>query len=336
MWNILPSDDERMIADSARAFLAAELPLERLRPKPTTLVSWDSIRPAMAELGLFSAGLPEAAGGAGLGMVEEMLIQRECGRYVTSPAALAMTLDGHACAEAGDLAEARTLTSGDRSVGLALLAGDAGGMAPVHVFDWRAGDPLLGWTQAGIGLFPADALLDPREEQCTDESVSLHTGMLDLDRALHWHAADRSNLLHRARVLVAASLVGLAEHACDLTVDYAKIREQFGKQIGSFQAVKHRCADMGVRARLAWYQTNVACLKVMAHAPDTALQLGGALLLSAEAAHENARAGVQMHGAIGFQAECDVHWFVKRAHIYDWLAGGRLALARDVLDCKAA
>jgi alkylation response protein AidB-like acyl-CoA dehydrogenase len=131
--------------------------------------------------------------------------------------------------------------------------------------------------------------------------------------------------------MLAAALTGLAEHACTLTVEYARIREQFGKPIGTFQAVKHRCADMGVRARLAWYQTSLACLKAQNRAKDADFQVASALLVAADAAHENGRAGIQMHGGIGFQAECDMHWFMKRAHVYDQLAGGRRRPSETVL-----
>ena len=327
MWNILPNEDEAMITDSVRTFLSAELPLERLRPKPVKTVDWDEIRPAMAELGLFAVGLPETAGGSGMGLVEEMLIQRECGRYVASTSALAITLAGHICAEAGDKDQAAEVTSGASSVALALV----GPQGQAYAFDWRAGDRLVAWNDKGIGLFPADAFSNPQAEECTDDSLTLHAGTLAMDKALHWIDAGRTALLSRVRVLLAASLVGLADHACELTVEYAKIREQFGVAIGTFQAVKHRCADMGVRARLAWYQTNVAALKAVAGADDAGLQVDSALLLAAEAAHENGRASIQMHGGIGFQAECDVHWFMKRAHVYDQLAGGRLAVAGQVL-----
>ncbi|MDR2858335.1 MAG: acyl-CoA/acyl-ACP dehydrogenase [Novosphingobium sp.] len=335
MWNILLNDDEAMITESVRAFLSAEMPLERLRPKAVQ-ADWQAIRRNMAELGWFAVGLSEECGGAGLGLVEEMLIQREFGRYVVSPSTLAIVLAGHICSAAGDPARAVEATSGEAAVGLALLHPDARGMAPAYLFDWQEGGRIVAWTDAGIGLFPAAALSGWRPEEAMDDSLTLHSGTLALDKAIHWIPARQSPLLARARVLIAAALVGLADHACDLTVAYAKIREQFGSPIGAFQAVKHRCADMGVRTRLAWYQTNVACLKTIAEAPDAALQTDSALLLAAEAAHENGRAGIQMHGGIGFQAECDIHWFMKRAHVYDQLAGGRLALARSVLSYPPA
>ena len=114
-------------------------------------------------------------------------------------------------------------------------------------------------------------------------------------------------------------------------MEYAKVRTQFGKPIGSFQAVKHRCADMGLRMRLARYQTSLAALKVQAGSPDMPVQVASAAYNAIVAAHENARAAVQMHGGIGFQAECDVHWFVKRAHVYEQLAGGLQAQCHDII-----
>jgi alkylation response protein AidB-like acyl-CoA dehydrogenase len=327
MWNILPNEDEAMIADSVREFLTAELPLQRLRPKPVKVVEWDAIRPEMAQLGWFAVGLPEACGGSGLGLVEEMLIQREFGRAVASLASLGMVVAGQVCAAAGDTVLAAEVTSGEVSVGVALVRDGGAAM----VFDWRPGDRIVAWTDDGVGLFPSEALAGALQGECTDDSLSLHSGTLALDKAIHWIPAAGSDLLLRVRVLLAAALAGLAERACELTVDYARIREQFGVAIGSFQAVKHRCADMGVRARLAWYQTCVAALQVADGADGAPLQVESALLLAAEAGHENGRAGIQLHGGIGFQAECDIHWFMKRTHVYEQLAGGKRAVAARVL-----
>jgi alkylation response protein AidB-like acyl-CoA dehydrogenase len=152
-----------------------------------------------------------------------------------------------------------------------------------------------------------------------------------MSKARYWIPAATAPIALRAQVLLAARLIGLAEHACDLTVEYAKVRQQFGKPIGSFQAVKHRCADMVLRARLAWHQTALAGLKVQAAARDAALHAAAAKLIAAQAAHENARAAIQLHGAIGFQSECDVHWFMKRAHLYDQIGGGMQVQARRVM-----
>jgi alkylation response protein AidB-like acyl-CoA dehydrogenase len=285
----------------------------------------------MARLGWFSVGLPETIGGAGLGLVEEMLIQREFGRSLVSPSTLATVLAGHICVLAGDEALGRDVISAKAYVSLGLVLPGAAPRARTYAFDWQFGNLMLAWTNEGMGLFAAEAFGNIQADTCTDDSLTMHVGELALDKAIHWIPSSTAPLLMRAQVMLAAALTGLAEHALEMTVKYARIREQFGKPIGTFQAVKHRCADMGVRARLAWYQTNLACLKVQARAKDAELQVACALLLAAEAAHENGRAGIQIHGGIGFQAECDVHWFMKRAHVYDQLVGGRERLSQKII-----
>jgi alkylation response protein AidB-like acyl-CoA dehydrogenase len=291
----------------------------------------------MAELGWFGVGLPEAAGGAGLGLVAEMLIQRECGRYLVSPTVLAAVLAGHVAFHAGDGGRAAELAAGKTLVALAIDAEPAREAARPRVIalDWDGSAPLLHWNERGMGLFSADALGESEAGQGFDDSVAVRTGRLAADQALLWVSADTQPLVLRARVLLAAALVGLAEQACDLAVDYAKVREQFGKPIGSFQAIKQRCADMAVRQRLAWCQTSLAGLKLESCAADAALQVACAKLLAAEAAHENGRACIQVHGGIGFQAECDAHWFLKRARVYDQAGGAMAEQARRVIAAPA-
>ncbi len=322
MLDLLIDEDEAMIAATVRDFLARELPIERLRPKAVT-IDLARTRAEMFELGWFRLGLPESVGGADLGLVEEMLIQRECGRYLIGPWTLATVLGAHVAHQAGDLALASDVGSGKTSVALAIMSATDGNaeQVPTCAFDWSEGNLLLVCNDDGIGLFDAAAFTKARPDPCLDESVTMHAGMLAVRQPRYWISAKQSPLVLRASVLLAAALIGLAEQALDLTVEYAKVRTQFGKLIGSFQAVKHRCADMALRARLGWYQTNLACLKVQAAAPDAVLQSAAAKLVAAQAAHENGRAAIQMHGGIGFQAECDAHWFMKRAHLYDQFGG---------------
>jgi alkylation response protein AidB-like acyl-CoA dehydrogenase len=330
MWNLLLNEDERMIADSVREFLARELPIERLRPKGVA-ADPARARAEMVELGWLGVGLPEDAGGSGLGLVEEMLIQRECGRYMVSPSILATVLAAHVAQTAGDTALAQALVSGEATAALAILPQGGGESREAYALDWSAGERLLAWDETGMGLFDASAFGGVREDEALDDSVTLHVGQLAFGAPALWVPADQAPLVQRAEVLAAAHMVGLAEHACELAVEYAKVRHQFGVPIGSFQAVKHRCADMGVRWRLAWYQTNHAALKVQHGAPDARLQAASAKLVAGNAAHENGRGAIQVHGGIGFQAECDVHWFMKRAHVFDQLGGPVAALARRVV-----
>jgi alkylation response protein AidB-like acyl-CoA dehydrogenase len=332
MWDLVLDDDQMMIAESVREFLASEAPIERLRPNAVS-ADFARTRAGIIELGWFALGLPEAVGGAGLGVVEEILVQRECGRQLISPSILATVLAAHVAAEAGEAALVHELSTGTRAaaVGMILTTKSPDTRSTAYAFDRNKDDLLLAWADDGMGLFNAASFADARLEVSLDDSVRLEVGSLDPSESQHWISSATAPVVLRSLVLLAAGLIGLAEHACDLTVEYAKVRQQFGKPIGSFQAVKHRCADMVLRARLAWCQTALAGLKVQAGARDAALHAASAKLIAAQAAHENARAAIQLHGAIGFQSECDVHWFMKRAHLYDQIGGGMQAQARRVM-----
>lgn len=325
-----------MIVDSVREFLSSELPIERLRPHATP-VDLNHAHQSMVELGWFGVGLPESAHGTGMGLVEEMLIQRECGRFLVSPSVLATVLAAHVAYHANNMPLVSNIIAGKTSAALGILDSPDGfpesntGM----VLDWQDTDLVLLWNDKGMGLFAIDALTNIQPDECLDESVSMHSITINFDGALCWVDNSVYPLGLHANLLLAAQMVGLADRACDLAVEYAKVREQFGQAIGSFQAVKHRCADMGVRARLSWYQTNLACLKLQASAEDAPLQVASAKLLAAQAAHENGRAGIQVHGGIGYQSECDAHWFVKRAYIYDQAGGNIVAQTRHVVEAAS-
>jgi alkylation response protein AidB-like acyl-CoA dehydrogenase len=134
-------------------------------------------------------------------------------------------------------------------------------------------------------------------------------------------------------LLTASLQVGLAARMTELAVDYAKQREQFGKVIGSFQAVKHLCADMFVRAELA--RAAVHSAAVMLDDPDVgdaARAVAGAKLLADEAATANGRSCVQVHGGMGFTWEVPVHFFVKRAWVHATEFGTADEHAEDLAD----
>ena len=127
-----------------------------------------------------------------------------------------------------------------------------------------------------------------------------------------------------AATVTAAQLVGIAAACTDAAVGYAKERQQFDKPIGSFQAVKHICADMFVRtdtARAAVYAA-AAALDAPGSA-DERRAVAAAKLLAGQAATANARSSLQVHGGMGFTWEVDVHLYLKRAWLLDKVFGGQ-------------
>jgi alkylation response protein AidB-like acyl-CoA dehydrogenase len=115
--------------------------------------------------------------------------------------------------------------------------------------------------------------------------------------------------------------VGVAEGARNMAVDYAKVREQFGKPIGSFQAIKHLCADMAIRSEAALCQASFAALVIDQDHRDADYHATSAKLVATDAALRNAADNIQIHGAFGFTAEANAHHFLKRAHVIDLLWG---------------
>jgi hypothetical protein len=133
------------------------------------------------------------------------------------------------------------------------------------------------------------------------------------------------------RVLTGAFLVGIAAAVCDMAVAYAKGREQFGRPIGAFQAVKHLCADMVVRAETARAAVDVAAL--CADQPGTGdpdRAAAGAALMAAEAALANAKTCIQVHGGMGYTWEVPAHLYLMRARVLAGSLGSLDELAREV------
>jgi alkylation response protein AidB-like acyl-CoA dehydrogenase len=117
-------------------------------------------------------------------------------------------------------------------------------------------------------------------------------------------------------------LAGLAQAALEMAVGYAGVREQFGRPIGSFQAVKHHCANMALAARLACDQVCFAAMAFDDDRDDVALQIESALFVAGTAAIENTGKNIQIHGGIGFSDEADPHRLLKRARLIIEIAGG--------------
>jgi len=145
------------------------------------------------------------------------------------------------------------------------------------------------------------------------------------------HASADPSLWRSARILVCAQLAGCAEAALKLAVDYAQVREQFGQVIARFQALKHMCADMAVRCEATWSQTLLAALSLQGGRAGAAFEVEAAELLARTAAIDITEQCIQLHGGIGFTAECDAHRFLKRAHLLVKLLGDARAVQSRLL-----
>jgi alkylation response protein AidB-like acyl-CoA dehydrogenase len=308
MIDLLPDDDQKALIDNFESVLAAEAPLARLRDGQGDL----ALLARLAELGWFGLGLPESAGGVGLGLIEEALLFREAGRFLVGPRLFAAVLGAHAAVRAGDPALAAALAGGER--GACLLSCDGR-----HAFDRQPGDSLVRVDEEGIRLFGEAALVRAEPIAGLDPAIALER--VELDEKGVRRLADRMIAL-RMKVLVSASLVGLAEAARDRATLYAKERQQFGQPIGAFQAIKHRCADMAVGCESAWTLTALAALCLGSGRHDAAFQAAAARIVAGDAALAAVRGNVQIHGGMGFTDECEAHLLVKRCHFLLQLAGG--------------
>ena len=326
MIDLRPTPEQEQVVASVADFLSAELPGERLLPKPLSVLNDDRAKWAqMGELGFFGLGLTEEQGGVGYTVIEEALISREFGRYLVSPNALATLLGAHVAALAGDETLTAGIVAGEAKVSIAnpfTIQDTDEPTGDHHLIDARDARWLVFWNQKGAGLFPKDAFEDVREVEPVDASITLERGFLKGAKAPLWVAFETDDIPRRADLLAAAYLVGMAEATRDASVEYAKIREQFDQKIGSFQAVKHRCADMALRASAAWSQTVFAALSARDQRADAGFHVHAARLIAAEGALKNAAVNIHNHGGIGFTGENLAHHYLKRGHILDRIGGG--------------
>lgn len=268
--------------------------------------------------GFFGLRLPEADGGAGLGLPEAALLFEEAGSALL-PGPLTAT---HLAA--GLIPGAAT---GETVVTLV----DARGAGPYPVAHLDTADAVLVLT-ADIRVADASDVRKRAEPlRSVDPLTPLHllvrTDISEItpNRVVPENGAARAGTLRReAAVLEAAQRVGRAGRMVRTAVQHAREREQFGRPIGSFQAVKHLCAEMLVRAELA--RTAVYAAAVTADPYETA----AARLLAAEAATRNARDCLQVFGGMGFTWEADVQLHIKRSWMPD-VCGAAAGADEDML-----
>jgi alkylation response protein AidB-like acyl-CoA dehydrogenase len=298
-------EDQRALQQGVRSFCEGRLPVEALQE----LANRGGFDPALwkelAELGVFSLRRPESEGGVGLGSADAVVVFAELGRSL-APGPLAWThLAAGLVPGAG---------SGEAVVGgLDRLRPSS---EPVLVESLEHLDALLVLAPEGVER------LDPRRLEARPVATPLdpltplhHVANLPRGELLAGPEV-AARLQREGAALVAAQLLGIAERTTELAVDYAKKREQFGRPIGGFQAVKHLCADMFVRqevARAAAYAAGATLDDP--GVGDLERAVSSAKIIAAEAAIRNARSCIQVYGGMGFTWEMPPHYYWKRAWV---------------------
>jgi len=337
------TDEHRSLADVARGFLrdtkAAGLARTALE---SSEVGAEELWSRMAAMGWTGLHLPEEFGGEGAGLPELAVVVEELGRVVAPGPFLPSAVASASIDRIGSAAQRSRWLPGfaDGSTVAALglgvvdlrrgtdgtLTGDAGPVLGARTADLLllavSGDLILVRAGApGVTVTPVDAL---------DPTLGIARVQLTGAAVDDLFSAGADTAVRLARALGAAEASGGARAALDMAVDYVKVREQFGRIIGSFQAVKHHCADMLVAAELAvavaW---DAARTDVPSDQGHLAADVAAAVAL--ESYVINAQKNIQLHGGIGFTWEHDAHLYLRRANTLAGLLGtvgsARLAVA---------
>jgi alkylation response protein AidB-like acyl-CoA dehydrogenase len=297
----------------------------------------------MAELGWTGLALPEEWGGQGLGIVDLAVLFEELGYALAPTPLLSDTVAGLALATCGSDEQKerwlRPLAAGEIRGTPAIY--DAGSSAQVGEFEMEArsdgdgvvldGEKVLVMDAASAGFFLV-ATADGRrhvvereadgvtvsQENSIDPTRRLYSVRLDqvrvgADATLPGERADYHPVFHRVCIAFSAELTGVAQRALEMAIEYAKERQQFGRPIGSYQAVSHRCAQMLLETENSRSATLYAAWTADAEPDTLPLAASMAKAYSSDAGMRVTDAAIQVHGGIGFTWEHDLHFFLKRA-----------------------
>ncbi|MDT7755223.1 MAG: 3-oxochol-4-en-24-oyl-CoA dehydrogenase [Mycobacterium sp.] len=303
--------------------------------------AWRAVYERLAQLGIFGVAIPEDLGGAG-GSIEDLCAMVDEAAAALIPGPVATTALATLVVTDEKLLDG--LASGERTAGVALgsdITFDAGSGTATGTAEF-----VLGGVADGLLVLPAGdqwVLVDAAAGGAAVEALEATDFSRPLARVeLASAPATVLPLTHQRMVdltatVLAAEAAGLARWMLDTATDYAKVREQFGKPIGSFQAVKHMCAEMLLRAQ----QIAVASADAAgAVADDDEAQLSIAVAVAAatgiEAAKVNARDCIQVLGGIGITWEHDAHLYMRRAYAIAQFLGGKSFWLRWCADLTRA
>jgi alkylation response protein AidB-like acyl-CoA dehydrogenase len=345
------SDDQELLRDSVRRYLADRAPLPYVRVHYDDPAVVDDVWRGLAHLGLTAMLVPESAGGAGMGMVDLALPLGETGRAVY-PGPLAASAVGAASFLAAiaphpladewlpRIADGRavaTLALTDARAEPVRADGPGWSGTKTHVPDGVAADLLLVSvdpdTVVAVEASDPDVTVSPLATVDGSRKFATVSGARATGIRIPDAAAALATAEDRLALAYVLDGVGTAETALELAVAYAKEREQFGKPIGAFQAVQHLCADM-LRAvelgRAAAYYAAWACDDADAGERRRAVTMARAF--TADGLYRVGATAIQVFGGVGFTWEHDIHLFYKRLLTLQHLGGS----ASDHLEALAS
>lgn len=336
------TEDQQLIQSTAREVLESRSGTAGARAVEGEAAGFSSaLWKEMVELGWMGLGLPEEYGGLGLGFLETCLLIEEMGRFqVPSPFLSTVVCCGMPIVRFGTDAqkasrlgaiglgrvmsyavgnsEPSRITVRDSSDGF-LLDGTAffvpyaDSAEELLVVAERSGRPigfLVDPTEPGITRTRLDAVGSDPQFRVDFENVALSSDRVLGDSAEGQPVADCLSAYTTAATC--AAMVGGAGRVLDMTIEYAGQREQFGRPIGSFQAVQHHCADMAMDVLSSRFISYEAIWRLSA-GHDAAMEVSMAKAWAGEAYQRVCELGHQVHGAIGFTREHDLHYYLRHA-----------------------
>jgi alkylation response protein AidB-like acyl-CoA dehydrogenase len=353
------SESQQILKDTSRKFFAGESPIAAVRKAMETETAYDAaLWTKLAEQGFTGIITPEEYGGMGLGKVELVLLMEEAGyALLPGPFFSTVALAGaviDACASPEQKKKyLERIAAGQARATVALVeaagswdteslkistAGNKLNGTKLFVTDAAAADFIV--VIDGDGVFIVDA-----------KALGLHVEAMkgmDLARKIYsvefkntpaerlGNAGGLSGALDVATTALCAEMTGGMQRVLELTVGYAKTRKQFGKPIGTFQAVQHLCADMYLETESSRSATYYAAWALEENMPDAVAAVSVAKMYASDASRNVGNRGIQVHGGMGFTWENDIHLYYRRAKASETMLGDatfhRERIARLVID----
>jgi alkylation response protein AidB-like acyl-CoA dehydrogenase len=318
------TDDQQAIKRTAKEFLADRFTPERVRELAETRAYDDDAWREMCELGWPGIFIEERNGGQGLSVIELVILMEELGYALAPVPFLSNAAAGLALQFAGTPDQRERwlpgVASGEARGTVGFLSNGEARLVP----DADSADVIVIFTRAG-GFLVERPAADVEPIETMDPTRRFARVRADGGDPL---VGDGGDAPYRIATAVAAELTGVGQRAMEMAVDYARERKQFGRPIGSYQAVSHRCAQMLLEVEGARSASYYAGWCADAEPEELPMAASMAKAYASDAGWRVTASSLQVHGGIGFTWEHDLHFFLKRAKV-DGLLYGSAGELRD-------